>query len=336
MVVCKNSAKLGEKKNMNLPGAVVDLPTLTEKDESDLTDFGLKQGIDMIAASFVRKQDDVEYIRDLLGPRGSHIKIIAKIENQEGLNNYDEILASADSIMVARGDLGMEIPPEKVFLAQKMMIREANIAGKPVVTATQMLESMVTNPRPTRAECSDVANAVLDGTDCVMLSGETANGEYPSEAVKIMARTCCEAEQALNFDGLYQAVRNSTLNRYGHLSTSESIASSSVKTAIDVSAKAIIVCSESGATATQVAKFRPGMPVYVLSTSARVARQCNGYLKGCKSKILASLADTDFAVSETIAELKKTEVVKAGDSVVIVHGSSANVGSTNTMKIEYA
>jgi len=238
--------------------------------------------------------------------------------------------------MVARGDLGMEIPPEKVFLAQKMMIREANIAGKPVVTATQMLESMITNPRPTRAECSDVANAVLDGTDCVMLSGETANGEYPSEAVKIMARTCCEAEAALNFDGLYQAVRNSTLKRYGHLSTSESIASSSVKTAIDISAKAIIVCSESGATATQVAKFRPGMPVYVLTTRARVARQTNGYLKGCKSRLLSSLADTDFAVSETITDLKKSDIVKSGDSVVIVYGSSANVGSTNTMKIVYA
>ena len=139
MVVCKNSAKLCEKTMMNLLGAVVDLPTLTEKDETDLIEFGLKQGIDMVAASFVRKQEDIEYIRDLLGPRGANIKIIAKIENQEGLNNYDEILAAADGVMVARGDLGMEIPPEKVFIAQKWMIEKANIASKPIITATQML-----------------------------------------------------------------------------------------------------------------------------------------------------------------------------------------------------
>merc|ERR1711957_63787 len=230
-----------------------------------------------IAASFVRKASDVTAIRDVLkANNGEHIKIICKIENLEGLENYSDILEATDGIMVARGDLGMEIPPEKVFLAQKMMIRKANIAGKPVITATQMLESMIQNPRPTRAECSDVANAVLDGTDCVMLSGETANGEHPTAAVKIMAETCCEAEAALNWDSLYQAVRNSTLAEYGHLSTTASIASSAVKTAIDVDAKAIIVCSESGATAQQVAKFRSGRYVTVLTTSEQVARQCYG------------------------------------------------------------
>jgi len=332
----ENNAAIGERKNMNLPGVVVNLPTLTEKDIDDIQNWGIKHEVDYLAPSFVRKGSDVIKIREILGEANNKIKIICKIENLEGLENYEEILKETDAIMVARGDLGMEIPPEKVFLAQKYMIREANIHGKPVITATQMLESMITNPRPTRAECSDVANAVLDGTDCVMLSGETANGEHPVDAVKIMARTCCEAEQALDYDALYQAVRNSTLNRFGFLSTSESIASSSVKTAIDVSAKAIIVCSESGATATQVAKFRPGMPVYVLTTNSRAARICYGYLKGCKSRKLASLADTDFAISDTINELKSSDIVKPGDSIVIVHGSSANVGSTNTMKIEYA
>lgn len=337
-VTCRieNNCAIGERKNMNLPGVVVDLPTLTEKDVNDIQNWGCKHGVDFVAASFVRKGSDVKYIKEVLGEHHGSIKIISKIENLEGLENYDEILDETDGIMVARGDLGMEIPPEKVFLAQKMMIRKANIAGKPVVTATQMLESMIVNPRPTRAECSDVANAVLDGTDCVMLSGETANGEHPTNAVSIMARTCCEAEQALNFDGLYQAVRNSTLNRYGHLTTSESIASSAVKTAIDVKAKAIIVCSESGATATQVAKFRPGMPVVVLTCKASTSRQCFGVLKGCRTKLLNCIADTDSVVSETISEFKKSGFASAGDPIVIVHGQTAQVGATNTMKIEYA
>ena len=236
--------------------------------------------------------------------------------------------------MVARGDLGMEIPPEKVFLAQKYMIREANIAGKPVVTATQMLESMIKNPRPTRAECSDVANACYDGTDAVMLSGETANGDYFRQAVEIMARTCSEAESSINFNELYQSVRNSVRSRY-QLSTSESIASSSVKTAVDVGAKVIVVYSETGNTARHVAKFRPGVPLAVLTPSAQVARQCFGTLKGCYAYVVDSLEDTERLNQEVMRECRVAGIAKVGDPVVIVCGTTYGSGATNQVMVKY-
>lgn len=330
-----NDAKIGERKNMNLPGVEVDLPTLTQKDIDDIVNWGIKNDIDLIAASFVRKASDVTYIRKIIADNGGKgIKIISKIENQEGLDNYMDILQVTDGIMVARGDLGMEIPPEKVFLAQKYMIREANIAGKSVVTATQMLESMINNPRPTRAECSDVANAVLDGTDAVMLSGETANGAYFRQAVEMMASTVAEAESSVNFSELYQSVRGSVRKRY-KLSTSESMASSAVKTAVDVGAKCIVVYSESGASARHVAKFRPGMPVAVLTPSAQVARQCFGTLKACYAYIVESLEDTVALNKEVIRECRVAGIAKVGDPVVILCGTTGGTGATNQIKVEY-
>ena len=328
-----NNVSLGDKKNMNLPGAIVDLPTLTEKDIEDLQKFGVANGVDFIAASFVRKASDLHFIREVLGEQGKGIKIISKIENQEGLENYDAILEATDGIMVARGDLGMEIPIEKVFIAQKMMIERANIAGKPVVTATQMLESMITNPRPTRAECADIANAVLDGTDCVMLSGETANGEYPNDAVKYMANTCTEAENILNNDVVFNSIRSRSLAK-GDLSQEESIASSAVKTARDVGAKLLVVLTESGNSARLVAKYRPSIPVLVLTHSSEVARQCQSYVRNCKSVVISTDCTNEVISAQIDEHSKKFGYTKGGDIVVCVHGNKGIVkGSTSMVRV---
>ncbi len=326
----ENNASIGERKNMNLPGVIVDLPTFTEKDVDDIVNFGIKNNVDFIAASFVRKARDVKNLRQLLSEHnGQHIKIICKIENQEGLDNYMEILQATDGIMVARGDLGMEIPPSKVFLAQKMMIREANLAGKPVITATQMLESMIVNPRPTRAECSDVANAVLDGSDCVMLSGETANGPYFEQAVRVMARTCCEAEASRNYNNFFQAVRNSIRQRH-ELSAGESLASSAVKTAIDINASIMVVLSETGTTARYVAKFRPGRMIVCLTPDETVARQSNGILKGVHAFVVDSLADANSLSDQVSYHVVNAGLAKEGDLMVLLCGrvSSAALWST--------
>lgn len=227
----------------------------------------------------------------------------------------------------------MEIPPSKVFLAQKMMIREANIAGKPVITATQMLESMIGNPRPTRAECSDVANAVLDGTDCVMLSGETANGPYFEQAVKVMARTCCEAENSRNYNALYSAVRSSSIARYGRLSAGESLASSTVKTAIDISAKVILVLSESGTTARYVAKFRPSCAIVCLTTNDQVSRQVGGLNLGVHAYVVETLDNTESLIAETGSEAIKAGIAQTGDLMVVLSGTLHGKGQNNQVRV---
>lgn len=228
----------------------------------------------------------------------------------------------------------MEIPPSKVFLAQKYMIREANVAGKPVVTATQMLESMITNPRPTRAECSDVANAVLDGTDVVMLSGETANGPYYEQAVRVMARTCCEAEYSRNYKALFTAVRVSVLKRFGQLSATESLASSAVKTSIDCNAALVIVLSESGKTARFVAKFKPGRPIVCLTPSAKVARQAAGLYNAVHAYVVDNLKDTDGLVKETAKEAVRVNAAKPGELMVVVSGMLYGNTFNNQVRVE--
>jgi len=332
MTEVMNDCKLGERKNCNLPGVKVDLPVLQEKDINDLLQFGIPQCVDFVAASFVQSGDDVELIRKTLGVRGRSIKIISKIENEEGLRNFDAIAEKSDGIMVARGDLGMEIPPEKVFLAQKKMIARCNVVGKPVITATQMLESMTSLPRPTRAEASDVANAVLDGTDCVMLSGETAAGKFPLNAVTIMRRICEEAEHVINYEGLYQSVRLSVLaiHRMGSV---ESVCSSAVKTAIDANCKLILALTETGSTALAIAKYRPQAPILAISASESTVRQllC---VRGVVPQLVASFVGTDSVITQALARAKEEGMVVSGDSVVAIHGQREECpGASNLLKI---
>ncbi len=328
-----NNGRLGEKKNMNLPGCKVELPVIGEKDKHDLLNFGIPQGCNFIAASFVQKAEDVHQIRTILGPRGRHIKIISKIENQAGLQNFDEILEASDAIMIARGDLGMEIPPEKVFLAQKMITSKCNLAGKPVITATQMLESMVKNPRPTRAEASDVANAVLDGTDCVMLSGETAGGDLPVHSVHIMRRICEEAESVIDYYSLFNSIRDGVMSEHKSLDIPESVASSAVKAATDSNCQLIIALTETGHTARLLSKYRPAQPILALSAAESTTRHLQ-ISRGIISLQVPSFQGTDHVIRSAINHAKELGLVKQGDRVVAVHGVQEEVsGHSNLMKV---
>jgi len=333
MTEVMNNCKLGERKNCNLPGVKVELPVLQEKDIDDLVNFGIPQGVDFVAASFVQSAEDVHLIRETLGLRGRSIKIISKIENEEGLKNFDAIVEASDAIMVARGDLGMEIPPEKVFLAQKMMISRCNIVGKPVVTATQMLESMTALPRPTRAEASDVANAVLDGTDCVMLSGETAAGAFPMEAVTIMRRICEEAEKVVEYESLYQSLCQTTLEKFKGMTPVESICSSAVKATIDSGCPLIIALTETGHTARVIAKYRPRATILAISASESTVRQLQ-CVRGVVSMLTASFVGTDSVIQKALEKAKADGMVKTGDCVVAIHGQREECpGHSNLLKM---
>ncbi|GGH14668.1 pyruvate kinase [Paenibacillus segetis] len=323
-----NGGTIKSKKGVNVPGVNISLPGITEKDANDIV-FGIEQGVDFIAASFVRKASDVLEIRQLLeSHNASHIQIISKIENQQGVDNLDEILEVSDGLMVARGDLGVEIPAEDVPLAQKRMIEKCNRVGKPVITATQMLDSMQRNPRPTRAEASDVANAIFDGTDAIMLSGETAAGKYPVDSVLTMSRIAEKAESALEYREIFIKQSNAQ-----QTTVTEAISQSVANSALELNAKAIITSTETGYTARMVSKYRPKAPIIAVTTEDQTMRRLalNWGVTPVKGNVATS---TDEMFDKAMKGGLDSGIVKEGDLVVITAGIPlGRSGSTNLIKI---
>lgn len=320
---------LKSRKGVNLPNVRISIPSLTEKDLKDL-EFGLTQDVDYVALSFVRTAKDVRDIISRVRAAGSQAGIIAKIEKPEALDVIDEIIEEADGIMVARGDLGIEIPTEQVPVVQKMIIEKCRMAGKPVITATQMLDSMISNPRPTRAESSDVANAVLDGTDAVMLSGETAAGAYPMEAVNVMDRICRSIED--NRPQLYNSLEYRK-PEWKEKQVIESLAYSCVTIADNVEAKTISTITHSGNTARRIAKFRPKVPIVAFTENQKVRRQLN-LIWGVYSVRMDELFDTDQSVKMMEDYLKENGMVRQGDRIIVATGMPiAKRGRTNMIKV---
>jgi pyruvate kinase len=318
---------LGEHERVSLPGGKVNLPPLMDKDISDIH-FGSEMGVDFIAASFIRKAEDVLEVRRVIEELGGKQQIISKIENQEALDNLEGILELSDGLMVARGDLGVELPPEKVPVIQKEIIQLANRHGKPVITATQMLESMINNPRPTRAEASDVTNAIFDGTDAVMLSAETATGEFPLEAVRFLVKNAEISEAVLPYDKLLSAGA-----RYSTQTVSNSICYAACAIAGDLKAHAILAATESGQTARMVARHRPRPLIIATSPEAMVRRQMQ-LLWGVRPLEVQDDDSVNKLFDDAIACSLENDLMKHGDTIVIIAGIPFKVtGSTNMLKI---
>ncbi len=320
-----NGGLLGEHKGINLPGTLVRVPAITEKDQEDL-EFGLKHGVDLVAVSFVRTAEDVREAKRLIAARHADVPVIAKLEKPQAIEHLEEILDVADGVMVARGDLGVEVAPEKVPIIQKHVIRRAADWRKPVITATQMLESMIENPRPTRAEASDVANAIFDGTDAVMLSGETAAGKYPREAVAIMSRIVVEAEAHMA-SGVPRRRRDGA-----SLSISETICESVAHAAQDLDMRAIAVFTETGTTARLISKYRPHAGIYAFSAAPEVRHRMS-LLWGVEPMPCKDAPSADDMVRVAEATLVENKVVEPGDVIAVVAGTSQSSGSTNFLRL---
>ena len=326
-----NGGRLSNNKSINIPGAQISLPTLTERDVDDLR-FGVEQGFDYVAASFVRSALDVRTIRETLRSLGGDgIRIISKIENQQGVDNMDEIIAESDGIMVARGDLGVEIPASRVPYIQRQLVSRCLSAGRLVIIATQMLDSMIEEPRPTRAEVSDVANAVYGLASCVMLSGETASGKYPQESLRVMDEVVREAEKTTDYWGNFSSGRAESFSRGG---ISSAVTHACCLTALETNAAAIVTATQSGFTAFMTARRRPGCDIAAVTPDGRVFRQMH-LVWGVKPLLCAAKDTTDGLLDECRAAVKEAGLAKPGDTIVITAGSPAGrVGSTNLIRAE--
>lgn len=325
----KNSGIIKNNKGVNVPNVKINLPAITKKDREDIV-FGIQNGIDFIAASFVRKAADVLAIREILEEyNAEHIQIISKIENQEGVDNIDDILQVTDGIMIARGDLGVEIPTEEIPIVQKMIIKKCNLLSKPVITATQMLDSMIRNPRPTRAEVTDVANAIYDGTDTIMLSGETASGKYPVEALKTMSRIALRTESSLDYDKMMsERAKNRSVN------VTNAISHATCTTAEDIGAAAIITATESGYTARMVSSYRPSQPIIGVVHDERVLRQLGIVWGIIPLNVNKRVDSTDELFKISIDASVEEGLINPGEVLVITAGVPLRkAGSTNLIKV---